>query len=187
MAYSTRPRNASLPETMSCRFEVAGRPCASPAEACHLPPRPLSLGGMPTEPIAAPVAEAPLPPAGQTVPSPAADASGYPTALAEPPASRFRWVVLTLVFFAITINYIDRLVMGILAGDLQKLYQINDIQYGYIQSAFALSYAAGQLASGAWLDRVGTRIGYTVSLLGWCIASMLHALARGPWGFGIMR
>jgi MFS transporter, ACS family, hexuronate transporter len=142
---------------------------------------------MPTDPIAAPVAEAPIPPEGETVASPAAGASSYPTALAAPPASRFRWVVLTLVFFAITINYIDRLVMGILAGDLQKLYQINDIQYGYIQSAFALSYAAGQLASGAWLDRVGTRIGYTFSLLGWCIASMLHAVARGPWGFGIMR
>src|SRR4051812_49553825 len=72
----------------------------------------------------------------------------------RPQASSFRWVVLTLVFLAITINYVDRLVMGILAGDLQKLYHISDVQYGYIQGAFALSYAAGQLASGAWLDRV---------------------------------
>src|SRR3954453_19597042 len=103
------------------------------------------------------------------------------------PETGYRWVILTLVFFAITINYVDRLVMGILDGDLQKSYNINDVQYGYIQAAFALSYAAGQLASGAWLDRVGTRIGYTVSLLGWSVASMLHALARGPWGFGIMR
>ncbi|HEY7117851.1 MAG TPA: MFS transporter [Tepidisphaeraceae bacterium] len=117
-----------------------------------------------------------------------------PTAQAEvlplqhgPTPTRFRWVVLTLVFLAITINYVDRLVMGILAGDLQKLYRIDDVQYGYIQGAFALSYAAGQLAAGAWLDRVGTRIGYTLSLLGWSIASMLHAVARGPWGFGIMR
>jgi ACS family hexuronate transporter-like MFS transporter len=108
-------------------------------------------------------------------------------AMNRPRASSFRWVVLTLVFLAITINYVDRLVMGILAGDLQKLYHITDVQYGYIQGAFALSYAAGQLASGAWLDRVGTRLGYTVSLLGWSVASMLHALARGPWGFGIMR
>jgi ACS family hexuronate transporter-like MFS transporter len=108
-------------------------------------------------------------------------------ALNRPRASSFRWVILTLVFLAITINYIDRLVMGILAKDLQALYHINDIQYGYIQSAFALSYAAGQLASGAWLDKVGTRIGYTISLLGWSVASMLHALARGVWGFGIMR
>jgi ACS family hexuronate transporter-like MFS transporter len=105
----------------------------------------------------------------------------------RPQTSQFRWVILTLVFFAITINYIDRLVMGILAGDLQKLYRISDVQYGYIQAAFAMSYAAGQLASGAWLDRVGTRIGYTISLLGWSAASMLHAVARGPLGFGIMR
>jgi ACS family hexuronate transporter-like MFS transporter len=108
-------------------------------------------------------------------------------AMDRPAASSFRWVVLTLVFLAITINYVDRLVMGILAGDLQKLYYIDDIKYGYIQAAFAISYALGQLASGAWLDRVGTRIGYTVSVLGWSVASMLHAVARGPWGFGIMR
>jgi ACS family hexuronate transporter-like MFS transporter len=105
----------------------------------------------------------------------------------RPVASRFRWVVLTLVFLAITINYIDRLVMSILAGDLQKLYGITDINYGYINGAFALAYASGQLMAGAWLDRVGTRIGYTVSLFCWSVASMCHAAARGPWGFGIVR
>jgi ACS family hexuronate transporter-like MFS transporter len=104
-----------------------------------------------------------------------------------PVASRFRWVVLALVFFGITINYVDRLVMGILAPDLQRQYSISDVQYGYIQSAFALAYAFGQFFSGRWLDRVGTRIGYAVALAGWSAASMLHALARGPWGFGIMR
>src|SRR5713226_5224582 len=95
--------------------------------------------------------------------------------------SRFRWVVLALVFFAVTINYVDRLVMGILAPDLQKQYNISNVQYGYIQSAFALSYAFGQLISGGLLDRFGTRLGYAVSLTGWSIASMLHALARGAW------
>src|SRR4051812_17287527 len=89
----------------------------------------------------------------------------------RPQHSRFRWVVLGLVFLAITINYIDRLVMSILAGDLQKLYSISDIQYGYINSAFALAYASGQLMAGAWLDRVGTRLGYTVSLACWSMAS----------------
>jgi ACS family hexuronate transporter-like MFS transporter len=101
--------------------------------------------------------------------------------------SRFRWVVLALVFFAVTINYVDRLVMGILAPDLQTQYDISNIQYGYIQSAFALSYAFGQLISGGLLDRFGTRLGYAVSLTGWSIASMLHALARGAWSFGFMR
>ena len=105
----------------------------------------------------------------------------------RPKTSSFRWVILTLVFLAITINYIDRLVMSILSGDLQKIYDISDVQYGYIQGAFALAYASGQLAAGAWLDRIGTRLGYTISLLGWSVAAMLHATARGAWGFGIMR
>ncbi len=105
----------------------------------------------------------------------------------RPLVSRFRWVILGLVFLAITINYVDRLVMSILSGRLQGLYGITDIDYGYINGAFALAYASGQLLAGAWLDRVGTRIGYTVSLLAWSLASAFHAVARGPWGFGIMR
>ena len=89
--------------------------------------------------------------------------------------TRFRWVILGLVFLGTTLNYLDRLVMGILAPDLQRQYNISDIQYGYIQSAFALSYAFGQLLSGRFLDTIGTRIGYATALTGWSIASM-------PWG-----
>src|SRR6476660_7845967 len=99
--------------------------------------------------------------------------------------SRTRWLILGLVFFGITINYIDRLVMGILAPDLQKQYHISDVQYGYIQSAFALSYAFGQLLAGGWLDPVGTRLGYAVALAAWSVSSILHAFVRGPLGFGM--
>lgn len=101
--------------------------------------------------------------------------------------THFRWFILALIFFGTTLNYLDRLVMGILAPDLQRQYHISDVQYGYIQSAFALSYAFGQLLSGRFLDKIGTRIGYAAALTGWSIASMLHALASGPWSFGIMR
>lgn len=101
--------------------------------------------------------------------------------------SRFRWVILGLVFFATTINYLDRMVMGILAPDLQKLYSITDKQYGYIQGAFALSYAFGQLICGGLLDRIGVKLGFAVALTGWSVASIAHAFARGPWGFGIAR
>jgi ACS family hexuronate transporter-like MFS transporter len=105
----------------------------------------------------------------------------------RPRASSFRWVILALVFFAITINYIDRMVLGILADDLKTRFGISHQQYGIITSAFGLSYAFGQAASGRWLDKVGTRIGYSVALLTWSVASMLHAFARGPWTFGIAR
>jgi len=102
-------------------------------------------------------------------------------------ATRFRWVILGLIFFATTINYLDRMVMGILAPDLQKLYAITDVQYGYIQSAFALSYAFGQLICGGLLDLIGVKLGFAVALAGWSLASIAHAFARGPWGFGFAR
>jgi MFS transporter, ACS family, hexuronate transporter len=101
--------------------------------------------------------------------------------------SRFRWVILGLVFFATTINYVDRLVMGILAPDLQAQYGISNRDYGYIQAAFAMAYAFGQMASGAWLDRVGTRVGYVIALAAWSLSSALHALARSALSFGVMR
>src|SRR5439155_24623105 len=102
-------------------------------------------------------------------------------------ASRYRWVVLGLVFFAITINYIDRMVIGILAPDLRRQYGIGDEAYGYITSAFALSYAFGQMVSGRWLDWIGTRLGYAVALAAWSGAAMLHGLSRGALSFGAAR
>jgi ACS family hexuronate transporter-like MFS transporter len=141
---------------------------------------------MTTEPISG---AARLPTASQV---PLAAVNDVPLAenLADAPAgraSRFRWVVLTLVFFAITINYIDRMVMGILAPDLREQFHINNQAYGNITAAFGLSYALGQLASGRWLDRIGVRVGYAVALGSWCVASMLHAFARSAFGFGVAR
>src|SRR3954465_12315678 len=92
---------------------------------------------------------------------------GYPGAAGGERMTRFRWLILALIFFGTTVNYLDRQVMGILAPGLQKQYSISDVQYGYIQSAFALSYAFGQLVSGGVLDRIGTRIGYAVALAAW--------------------
>jgi ACS family hexuronate transporter-like MFS transporter len=101
--------------------------------------------------------------------------------------SNFRWVILLLVFLAITINYVDRIVIGILAPDLRRQYNISDVAYGNITSAFALSYAFGQAISGRMLDRVGTRVGYALALTGWSLAGMSAALARSAFGFGLAR
>jgi MFS transporter, ACS family, hexuronate transporter len=105
----------------------------------------------------------------------------------RPATSGYRWVVLALVFFAITINYIDRMVMGILAPDLRAKFNIDDQAYGYITSAFGLSYAMGQMVSGRWLDWIGTRIGYAIALVSWSAASMLHATVGSAFGFGLAR
>src|SRR5689334_10955360 len=102
-------------------------------------------------------------------------------------ATRFRWVILALVFFAITINYIDRNVMGLVAPVVRDQFNIDARAYGYVTGAFALCYALGQAVSGRWLDWIGTRVGYAVALAAWSIASMLHAVAGSALGFALMR
>ncbi|HEY8747298.1 MAG TPA: MFS transporter [Tepidisphaeraceae bacterium] len=101
--------------------------------------------------------------------------------------THFRWVILALVFFGTTVNYMDRLVLGVLAPDLKRQFAITDEGYGHIQAAFALSYALGQLVSGRVLDWIGTRLGYAIALFGWSIASILHVVARSAFGFGAAR
>lgn len=103
------------------------------------------------------------------------------------PRTNFRWVILGLVFLAITINYVDRMVMGLLAPDLKQTFHISNQQYGYITSAFAICYALGQAASGRWLDWIGIRVGYAFSLAAWSVASMLHALPGSAVGFSVAR
>jgi ACS family hexuronate transporter-like MFS transporter len=101
--------------------------------------------------------------------------------------TQFRWVILGLVFLGTAVNYMDRLVLGVLAPDLKHRFAISDESYGNIQAAFALSYAVGQLVAGRVLDRIGTKVGYAIALFGWSVASILHMFARTPLGFGAAR
>ena len=108
-----------------------------------------------------------------------------PAAAAEPPPTtgHYRWGICALLFFATTINYMDRQVIGILAPYLQRIIGWNDIQYGYIVTAFQAAYALGLLGMGRLIDRVGTRIGYAISIAVWSFSAMGHALANSVWGF----
>jgi ACS family hexuronate transporter-like MFS transporter len=99
----------------------------------------------------------------------------------------YRWTICGLLFFATTINYIDRQVLGILAPVLQKDIGWNQIEYGYIVTAFTAAYALGLLFVGRFIDKVGTKIGYTLSIIVWSIASMGHALVKTVFGFGLAR
>jgi ACS family hexuronate transporter-like MFS transporter len=99
----------------------------------------------------------------------------------------YRWIVCGLLFFATTIIYIDRQVFGILAPVLQKDIGWNELEYGYIISAFSGSYALGLLFVGRFIDKVGTKIGYTLSTVVWGIAAMSHALVKSVFGFGLAR
>ncbi|HKK43551.1 MAG TPA: MFS transporter, partial [Bacteroidales bacterium] len=99
----------------------------------------------------------------------------------------YRWTVCALIFFATTVNYLDRQVIGILKPVLESDLHIGEADYGYIITAFQLFYAFGMLLAGRLIDKFGTKIGYGISVLLWSIAAMGHALARGGFGFGFWR
>lgn len=99
----------------------------------------------------------------------------------------YRWRVCAMLLAATTINYIDRQVLGVLAPFLQEEIGWNEIQYGYIVTAFQAAYAIGLLCAGAIIDRLGTRIGYAIAIVVWSLAAMSHALAATVVGFMIAR
>ena len=98
-----------------------------------------------------------------------------------------RWWICALLFFATTINYIDRQVFAILAPQLQTEIGWSEIEYGYIVTAFQFSYAIGLLLVGKLIDFLGTKKGFILSIIVWSLAAMAHALARTPIGFGVAR
>ena len=98
-----------------------------------------------------------------------------------------RWWICALLFFATTINYIDRQVFAILAPQLQTEIGWSEIEYGYIVTAFQLSYAIGLLLVGKLIDFLGAKKGFILSIIVWSLAAMAHALARTPVGFGMAR
>jgi len=100
---------------------------------------------------------------------------------------RYRWVICGLLFFATTVNYVDRQVLGILSKDLQQAIGWTEVDYGNIVAAFNAAYAFGLVMAGRLMDRIGTRKGYIAAIVWWSLAAMAHALARTPLGFGVAR
>ena len=100
---------------------------------------------------------------------------------------RYRWVICGLLFFATTINYVDRQVLGFLAPDLQRAIGWNEAQYGFIVTSFQAAYAISLLVIGRIMDRLGTRKGFSLAIVIWSLAAMGHALARSAFGFGVAR
>jgi len=101
--------------------------------------------------------------------------------------SNYRWTVCALIFFATTINYLDRQVIGILKPLLESDLNIGEIQYANIVTIFQLFYGFSMLLAGRLIDKFGTKIGYGISVLLWSIAAMGHSLAKGVIGFGFWR
>jgi ACS family hexuronate transporter-like MFS transporter len=101
--------------------------------------------------------------------------------------SGIRWAILSLLFFATTINYIDRQVIGLLKPYIEKDLHWDEADYGYIVTAFQFAYAGGLLVSGGLLDKYGLRIGYTMAVVVWSIGAILHAFINSVVGFGFAR
>jgi ACS family hexuronate transporter-like MFS transporter len=94
----------------------------------------------------------------------------------------FRWTICGLLFLAATINYIDRQVIGILKPTLQAQFGWSEIDYGDLVFAFQTAYAIGFIFAGRLMDRVGTKVGYSLALALWSLAAMATAGATiyGP-------
>jgi len=112
---------------------------------------------------------------------PAAAAAG------EAPRFGYRWTICAMLFFATTINYIDRQVMGILGPTLQHDLGWSTQQFGDVVSWFQFAYGLGFLGVGRLLDRVGVKKGFTLAIATWSLAAMSHALARTALGFSLAR
>src|SRR5205085_4591454 len=100
---------------------------------------------------------------------------------------KYRWTICALLFFATTINYVDRQVLGILAPTLQRDLHWSETDYSAVVSWFTAAYALGYLFAGRLLDKVGTRAGYAIAITIWSIAAMSHSLARNAFQFSLAR
>ena len=101
--------------------------------------------------------------------------------------TNYRWVIVALLFFATTINYLDRQVISLLKPILEKEFSWTESDYGDIVTVFTFFYGASTLLAGYIIDRVGTKLGYIGAILVWSLAAMGHALAGSTFGFMIAR
>lgn len=106
---------------------------------------------------------------------------------------RYRWTICALVFFATTINYLDRNVLGLLKQTLSDdgVFGLDkaeqELNYSTVVICFQIAYAVGMLAAGRFIDWIGTKQGYAYSLIGWSVAAIGHAFGHHTWSFGFWR
>lgn len=112
-----------------------------------------------------------------------ATTAGAAASAAVAKIKHLRWYICALLFFAATINYLDRQVIATLKPTLQKEGIWDENGYSWVVFAFQTAYAAGLLVSGRVMDWLGTRKGFSVSVIFWSVAAMLHAFASTVSGF----
>lgn len=105
----------------------------------------------------------------------------------QPNVGRYRWVIVSLLFLATAINYVDRQMIGVLKPTLQQEMGWTEGDFANIVFWFQVAYAVGYIGFGRIVDMVGARIGYTVAIIIWTISHMAHGLASSVTQFALAR
>ncbi len=100
---------------------------------------------------------------------------------------KLRWVIAAMLFASTVINYADRLTLSVVSLDIRKEFSMTEQDYSQVVTLFLLAYAIMYAVSGYVIDRMGTRRGFAVFILGWSFAQMLHGFVRGKWSLGACR
>lgn len=103
------------------------------------------------------------------------------------PSGHRRWLIIALLFFATTVNYIDRTMLGLLAPSLGKELNWSEDDYGNIVTAFQAAYAIGFLIMGWLIDRFGPKVGYAIAIFVWTIGHVAHGFASSVASFMVAR
>jgi ACS family hexuronate transporter-like MFS transporter len=100
---------------------------------------------------------------------------------------RLRWLMIALVFWATVINYLDRQTLSVVAPVLMDQFHMSNVAYSRVIFAFMLAYTIMNGVSGPLIDRIGTRLGYALTMAWWSVSAMLHAVTKGPSSLGVCR
>jgi len=101
--------------------------------------------------------------------------------------SRFRWFIAGLLFLGTMINYMDRQVLALLKPMLDDTLHWTNEQYGQVNSVFQAAYAISYVIFGVLIDRVGVKLGYSISIVAWSLAALAHGLVNSVSGFFVVR
>ena len=107
--------------------------------------------------------------------------------MTSPVVSHSRWVMLAFAFVATVINYLDRQTLSVMAPVLLERFKISATTYSHIIFAFMLAYTVMNGVSGPLLDRLGTKLGYALTIAWWSAAEILHAFTGGAISLGVFR
>ena len=100
---------------------------------------------------------------------------------------KYRWTICALVFFATTVNYLDRAVISLLKPYLEVEFKWNSADYANIEIAFKMAYSLGMLGVGRIIDKLGTKMGYALSTFLWSLSAIGHAFVSSTFGFSVAR